>query len=119
MSAKAEYDDIHHWFGLSYCSYFTIPRLALQAMPLEWQQRFIGLMDEAFEKYGLETPAYHVLRDDESYTALERDDPEDEGSRIREFTIIQDDPWANYRRGDVRGLCPAFRPAPAPQQEDR
>lgn len=72
-------DPVHIWFGLTYCAYFVMPRLALQAMPLEWQERFVALMDEA-DEMGLETPEYSVNRRDEK------------GRFIK-------DPWVNYRRG--------------------
>jgi len=73
-------DPIHCWFGLSYAAYLVIPRLALEAMPLDWQKRFVALMDEA-EAAGLETPSdYAVHR-------------RDHGRFIT-------DPWRDYRRGD-------------------
>lgn len=34
-------------FGLSRAAYLVVPRRTLQSMPLEWQQRFVALMDEA------------------------------------------------------------------------
>ena len=72
---------IHKWFGLSYSSYFTIPRSALQSMPLEWQEQFITLMNEA-EKLGIQTPDnYEVRRRDEDGKYMS-------------------DPWANYRHPD-------------------
>lgn len=72
-------DPVHAFFGLTYAAYFVMPRLALEAMPLEWQQRFVALMDEAND-LGLETPTYTVLR---------------RGARGR----FVEDPWRNYRRG--------------------
>jgi hypothetical protein len=100
-NAKGQYveDPIHLWFSLSYSSYFVMPRAAMQAMPIEWQEKFIELMDEA-EETGMETPSYHVLRADPEYTYVEKYDSEDEGSRDYEFTALRTDPWANYRRPD-------------------
>lgn len=53
---------IHEHFGLSYANYLVIARSLLQSMPLEWQERFVGCLnelDEAF--YGVvERPAYNV-----------------------------------------------------------
>lgn len=106
-------DPIHAWFGLSYCSYFVMPRLALEAMPLDWQARFIALMDEAHEKHKLETPNYHVLRDDPEFTLVKKYDEDDETSRDYEFIAAFEDPWANYRRGSIGELCPDFVPAPS------
>jgi hypothetical protein len=94
---------LHGWFGLSYSSYFVMPRLALEALPVDWQNRFIALMDEA-EAAGMETPAYHVLRDDPEHTLVEKYDSEDETSRDYIFTSLREDPWANYRRGCAEEL---------------
>ena len=37
------------WFGLSYASWLTIPRIVLQSMPCEWQEKFFLLLDEIEE----------------------------------------------------------------------
>jgi hypothetical protein len=34
-------------FGLGRAGYLVVPRRTLQSMPLEWQQKFVALMDEA------------------------------------------------------------------------
>jgi len=68
---------IHGSFGLSYCSYFTVPRLALQGMPVWWQILFLWLVNMLPS-----TPGYDCQRRD------------DRGRFIK-------DPWANYRRGSV------------------
>lgn len=99
---------IHGWFGLSYCSYFVMPRVAMEAMPHEWQRKFIGLMDEA-DALGMETPDYHILRSDKDYTTTQPNDPDDPDSWDREFYIQRQDEWANYRRGDIHELCPSFK----------
>ncbi|MFQ2188705.1 hypothetical protein [Aeromonas jandaei] len=39
----------HQWFGLTYSSYLVLPRSVLEAMPFEWQERAIELLDEARE----------------------------------------------------------------------
>jgi hypothetical protein len=70
---------IWDWFGLTRSAYFVVPRLALCAMPLDWQRRFVALMDEA-EAMGLETPHYEVRR--------------------REHGQFIADPWADYRHGN-------------------
>lgn len=101
---------LHGWFGLSYSAYFVMPRLALEAMPHDWQRRFIALMDEA-EAAQLMTPNYHVLREGVEYTIVKRYDEDDETSRDYEFTAYRTDPWANYRRGNVKELCPEFKEA--------
>jgi hypothetical protein len=37
---------VHNWFELSYAQYLTIPRSILQAMPLEWKERFTKCLYE-------------------------------------------------------------------------
>lgn len=71
---------IHLWFELSYCSYLVLPRLMLQSMPEDWQNKLVALLREAEEI--VETPEYTVLRRDER------------GKFIK-------DPWSNYRRGKI------------------
>lgn len=39
-------EPIHEWFELSYAQYLTIPRTALQSMPVEWQQKFVTCLNE-------------------------------------------------------------------------
>jgi hypothetical protein len=91
--------------------YLVIPKMALQAMPMEWRQRFAALLEEA-ENTGLETPSYHVLRTDSSYTHVRLYDEEDQTSREYEFTAVATDPWAEYRHAtleDVQALSPDFK----------
>ncbi len=84
---RASWDTpIHDWFGLSYSSYLCIPRSALEAMPVGWQERLVALLDEA-DTLGLETPKYTVQR------------------RASSGRFIKD-PWADYRRGDIQALLP-------------
>lgn len=52
---------IHAWFGLTYAAYLVLPRLALQSMPREWQQRLVDLLNEA-EASGIETPGNYDVR---------------------------------------------------------
>jgi hypothetical protein len=69
---------IHHWFSLSYASYYVMPRLALQEMPVWWQRCFLFLVN--------------MLPETPGYTCQRRD---------KKGHFIKDDPWANYRRGTV------------------
>jgi len=90
--------------------YLVIPKLALQVMPLDWRNRFVDLLSEA-EAAGLETPAYHVFRDDPAFTLVERSDSEDEFSAIESISVLRRDPWSDYRRckmDKVKALCPNF-----------
>lgn len=100
---------IHGWFGLTYANYLVIPRLALQEMPLDWQRRMVALLEE-WEAAGIKTPSYYVLRDDPEYTRVERVDPDDDYSRIDEYHVLQEDEWANYRRGSVAAVSLAQEP---------
>ncbi|HFF5960638.1 TPA: hypothetical protein ACGCF7_000470 [Stenotrophomonas maltophilia] len=50
-------------FGLSRAAYLVVPRRTLQSMPLDWQQRFVALMDEAHAHLPAEAfPDYTVQR---------------------------------------------------------
>lgn len=58
MQALADRDEIietedyvHGWFGLTYASYLTLPRSLLEAMPAEWQKRFVSMLQEAEEEF--------------------------------------------------------------------
>jgi hypothetical protein len=91
--------------------YLVLPKLAIQAMPLEWRNRLEALLEEA-DATGMVTPDYHVFRDDPKYTAVELSDPEDEYSAIASLTVRWQDEWANYRHGRVEDVCPTFTPTP-------
>ncbi|WP_075292616.1 hypothetical protein [Pararhizobium arenae] len=90
--------------------YLVIPRLALEAMPLEWQERFEALLKEADEA-GIQTPSYHVFRDvsDGNPEAIRGCKQVNRGKwDERPFYRLtggwHDDPWANYRHGDAKAL---------------
>lgn len=98
-----------HVFGqrLYRTPYLVIPRLALEAMPLEWQERLEALMQEA-DAAGMATPSYHVFRD------LSDGNPDgikgckqvnrgqwDKDPFYRLTGGNRADPWANYRHGDA------------------
>lgn len=42
---------VHAWFGLTYAQYATIPRSILEAMPHEWQERFVACMEQLDETF--------------------------------------------------------------------
>lgn len=71
---------VHSWFQLSYSNYLVIPRAILQAMPVEWQKRFVTCLDEA-------RAACAPLNLNDRYTVLLR------GPNGR----FEDDPYADYR----------------------
>ena len=45
------YDALWGWFGLSYASWLTLPRVLMHAMPDEWQQKMADLLIEYQETY--------------------------------------------------------------------
>lgn len=71
---------MHAWFGLTRSNYLVLPRSILEAMPLDWQNRMVALLDEAREL--LDTDK---IRD--NYSVQLRGD----GGRFIS------DPFANYR----------------------
>ncbi len=82
--------------------YLVLPKLAIQAMPIAWRRRFEAMLAE-MEETGLETPSYIVLRDGEDGDAEQTETG---------YIVIKrrpQDPWADYRYGDVEALCPDFR----------
>jgi hypothetical protein len=38
--------DFNLWFGLSYASWLTIPRIVLESMPEEWQCKMVELIND-------------------------------------------------------------------------
>lgn len=42
-------EPVHGFFGLTYASYLVVQRSVLQAMPVEWQRKFVALMSELRE----------------------------------------------------------------------
>ncbi len=39
-------EDLNLWFGLSYASWLTLPRVLMQEMPEEWQKKMALLLHE-------------------------------------------------------------------------
>lgn len=94
--------------------YLVIPRMALEAMPEDWQKRMAALLDEA-EAAGLVTPNYFVFRDvtDGNPDMIRGCKHVNRGQwdQVPFYRLTgghRDDPWANYRHGDIRELCPEF-----------
>lgn len=44
-------DKIHNWFGLTYCSYKVLPRLILDDLPEEMQDKFLEVMQYIEDNY--------------------------------------------------------------------
>lgn len=90
--------------------YLVIPRLALEAMPTEWQERFETLLREADDD-GIKTPAYLVFRDlsDGNPDGIKGCKQVNRGQWQNEpfYRLTggwHPDPWANYRHGDALAL---------------
>lgn len=39
-------EKLNVWFGLSYASFLTLPRVFMQEMPVEWQDKMADLLNE-------------------------------------------------------------------------
>ena len=74
---------VHNWFGLSYSSYLVLPRVLLEAMPGEFQQRFVACLEELQAIWD-----GHKIKD--SYTVYLRNN----GGKF------DTDPLQNYRHPD-------------------
>jgi hypothetical protein len=44
-------EPVHDAFGLTYASWLVWPRVIMQAMPVEWQERFVALANEMSERF--------------------------------------------------------------------
>lgn len=54
---------IHGWFELTYASYLVLPRVLLQEMPLEWQEKMVKLLEEMEEEFpNIQGGSYRVLK---------------------------------------------------------
>ena len=83
---KISSEAIHGYFGLSYANYLVMPRVVLQSMPDEWQEKFVVLLNQIPEIVGTEfEPA-------DGYTVLALDE---KGRVVK-------DPYSNYERGRKR-----------------
>jgi hypothetical protein len=45
---------IHVWFSLSYASWLTVPRVLMEAMPLDWQRKMAALLEEYEDTFSFE-----------------------------------------------------------------
>lgn len=90
--------------------YLVIPRLALEAMPEDWQERFEALMKEA-DDAGIKTPNYFVFRDvTDGNPDMIRGCKQVNRGKWNEDPFYRltggnrPDPWANYRHGNAFSL---------------
>lgn len=98
---------------MAYTPYFVLPRLAIEAMPFDWQKRFFNLLEEA-DKAGLETPEYYVFRANPP-AGIRGCKQVNQGTPFatpfyRLTGGQRGDPWADYRNGSVAKLCDTFDP---------
>lgn len=89
-------DLIHNWFGLTYSSYLVLPRVLMQEMPDEWQEKMVALLNEAQE----------VWEHDDNYTVYLRD----------KNGKFKSDPLCRYKYPDW-GAVNACRKPPPPKVE--
>jgi len=84
--------DINCYFGLTYASWLTIPRVFLEQMPLEWQHEFVKLLDEYEDSF--------------------KDQP-DIGTRVqitKDNKLVKTPDWLlNYRRPDYDEVYKYFK----------
>ena len=88
--------ELHEWFGLSYAQYLTIPRSALQSMPIEWQNKMAKLLEELDEKidWRPDQGTYRVRL----WLTEEVYDKDEEGF-IEQWSCEIEDPLMDYDRG--------------------
>jgi hypothetical protein len=80
-------DPLSEWFELSYAQFLTIPRLVLESMPYEWQEKMKTLleeMDDTFDWRPKEGRYWVKLKDDKGRYC--------------------DAPLNNYRHGSIEHL---------------
>ena len=46
-----ESEKLQCWFELSYASFLTLPRVLMQSMPIEWQNKMADLLNEYEEAF--------------------------------------------------------------------
>jgi hypothetical protein len=87
---------IHEHFGLSYAEYLVIPRTLLQSMPDDWQERFVGMLDdlEAAFAHVEQAPHYRVEAGEWVYTDPSEDDDPGGPTFLR-----TGEPVPHYNRG--------------------
>lgn len=88
--------------------YLVLPKLAIQAMPIEWRRRLAALLQEA-EDAGLATPEYHVFRDDGPGQRYTRARTVNESTGFVRLCGGDHDPWADYRYGDAWKLSEEYK----------
>jgi hypothetical protein len=85
-------DPVDAWFGLSYAQYLTVPRSILQEMSLEWQDKFVALLEE------LDNYNWRPKRG--RYRVELREEVYDKDGDFKKWGPSMDDPLMEYRHGN-------------------
>lgn len=96
IKAYVSQEPMWDWFGLSYSAYLVLPRVLLCGMPVEWQRRFVRLLEQAEE-------TYDSSKINDNYTVQLKDD----NNRFVK------DPYRNYRHFPKSDLPYREKPAGA------
>lgn len=122
MGEAEQFRDCPFDLRLARTPYLVLPKLAIQVMPMEWRDRFDAMLSE-MEAIGIETPSYHVFRDDDG-TEFTRARIVNEDTGFVRLVKGESDPWADYRHmkhEKVAALCPKFAQSqalePPPSQQ--
>lgn len=102
---------------LAHTPYLVLPKLAIISMPLEWQKRLEQLLLE-MEAAGIDsTPDYYCFLQDNGHQigamrnmAIERGKYDPADAYYVFVNRMLEDPWSDYRHGDIKKLCPEFNP---------
>jgi hypothetical protein len=111
MSEVVDLRDCPFDLRLARTPYLVLPKLAIQVMPYEWRVRFDAMLAE-MEAAGLDTPEYHVFRDDGEGGEYTRARVVNESTGFVRLVKGEPDPWADYRHDKIRKvkeLCPDFK----------
>lgn len=100
MSADENYCGLGHqhlsqWFGLSYASFATLPRILMEAMPDEWQGRMAVLLFEYEASYPVQD---HL--------------PGTRVQAVRDGKLVSFPPWLLHYRHPDREEIARLRPTP-------
>ena len=99
-------EPIDEMFGLSYANYYVAPRSVLQSMPVEWQKKFVAMVEELNESidWVRSDCQYHVIttehvdlcwEEDLEYTVTKFSYDDD---KMNEDIPVFEDEFCRYRR---------------------
>jgi len=76
---------LDEYFGLSYASYLVVPRIVLNSMPEDWQNKFVDLLNELNEWIDFAPPQNHEYRVTLWKTDEDGDETEQVNDRFRHY----------------------------------